>query len=438
MATKNDQKRAIMFIPHHSLLEQQSLSEWARGFEQITGCPPTEIALPAIELEGPTFPTEAHTMPGDLGGKTLADWVGETHALPGIQKVWGIFNVVYAFLEGAEDLMVTDQYGITLDNNACITNPVVQSLTDRLMEDALNEGLDGIALDLTDVYPQSGSNVTNQIQDTCFCKHCIQQFRNWDFDLRPDQFTGKKNPFRLVLKMTETGTDNIPIRTDWLEECQADRLVTFSQARQFITPEDANAMEDATFLLNYVDVRRHAVAQSAKRLTAMARERGKATAAILGESNLDLTTMTDLCTVHDEQVADEYWLPEVRVLLPSPSPTLCRFMASRATYGVNAFFEIFREGPSWLATRGPDFVIRQVALRKRRTMGVRLTRASVFTTSLSQEYAGFIGIPLRPEDFQELTRKVLERILAPVVPRETLRELTSALAAGGLPGTTEQ
>jgi len=432
----NPAKRSIMFLPHHSLLSMRPLGEWARIFEQLSGRPPTEVVLPAVELDGPTFPTEIEIL-DELDGKILGDWVGEARALPGIEKVWGTINATYPFLEGAEDLMVTDQFGITLDANVCIANPVIQELTDRLIADGLSQGLDGIALDITDIYPNSGSNVTNEIQDTCFCRHCTRQLAELGFDVRPDQFTGRKNPFRLVLKITETGTDNIPIRTEWLDERQAERLYEVSRAREFVRPDEATALSDAGLLLDYVDARRHAVARSVRRLAQVAKESGRATAVILGESNLDLTTMSDLATLHSEKAVDEYWLPEARVSLPTPAPTLCRFLTSRGTYNVNTYFETFTDGPVWLANRGPEFVIRQIAIRHRKTQGIRLTRGHALATNLSQEYAGFVGIPLTAEDFRETTRALLEKVLGPVVPRNQLMELTDVLAAGGLPGTTD-
>lgn len=428
-------KRAVMYIPHYSLLVDQPLREWAKTFETLSGHKPTEVALPAIMLEGPTFPSDVQTMPADLAFG-LHDWVSEARSM-GIQKVWGIFNATFGFLEGSEDLMVTDQYGLTLDNNACIANPVVQALADQLAVDALSAGVDGVAFDLTDIYPQSGSNVTNEVQNTCFCKHCVRRFQDHDYPLEPSQFTGKKNPFRLVLKVTNTGTDNIPIRTDWLNERHADRLVTFSRARQFITPEDRSAENDASLLLENVDVRRHVVAQSVHRLGEVTRQQGKQVAVILGESNVDMSTMSDLNTLLTEKAADEFWLPEVRVEVGETNLRACRFMAARATYGVNAFFESFKEASSWLSHRGPDFLVRQAALRLRRTGGVRLTRANVFAATLSEEYEGFIGIPMQQNDFRRLTATLLLKTLSPFVPTDQLHEIVNTLTAGGMPGVTD-
>jgi hypothetical protein len=69
--------------------------------------------------------------------------------------LWGSILMELGFLDN-EALWLMDQFGDSL-TQACLVNPVVQSIVGDLILELAETGVDGIVLDVTDAYPNSTS-----------------------------------------------------------------------------------------------------------------------------------------------------------------------------------------------------------------------------------------------------------------------------------------
>lgn len=425
------QKRAILHIPHTEMLALKPISEWIAAFksDKFARTNPTEIVLPAVGLGGPSFQSEVHPYPRYLeppkdeksGRYTrpfnlLPDWIQECRDINPEMRVWAFINPVYAFLDG-EYVRVQDQHGITLDDNMCITNSLIQKMTDVFVDELVAMGVDGVVFDLTDIYPQSGSNMVVGIQNTCFCSYCRDALEAEGFHEGPEIFVGNDNPFRLLLRVDEDGTAHIPVDLEW----PASHLLKVSLARGFIKEDNEKTQRDAELLLSYIQARSRVVAQSVKRLGQRAREQEKMTAVILGDKSLDLTTMTDMQTLQRYEAAGEFWTPEVdrKYVLQHQVP-VCVYLWSRATYSVNAFFETFEDANTILALRGAEEFLARLLARSKRLLGNTLAPANVFTAMLSDEFQGFVGIPLGEQDHISLVNLLSKRATGQILPPQIL------------------
>jgi hypothetical protein len=428
MATET--KRAILHIPHTEMLALKPIDEWIHTFEsdRFARTTPSEIVLPGVGLGGPTFKSQVHPYPHYLkpaedakSGKyvrpfdLLPEWVGQCRTIGPEMRVWALINPVYGFLDG-EYTRLLDQHGITLDDNMCITNTVIQEMTDTLIDEIVEMGVDGIVFDLTDIYPQSGSNMLVGLQNTCFCSYCLEALEAEGFREGPEMFVGPGNPFRLLLRIDEDGTSHIPVDLRW----PVAHLVKMSQARGFV---DANEVidQDAELLLSYIRARSRVVAQSVRRLGQRAREQEKATAVILGDKALDLTTMADIETLHRYEAVGEFWSPEVdREYALAHQVQVCAYLWSRATYAINAFFETFEKADTILAIQGVDAFLERLMTRSKRLLGNILAPGNVFTVRKAQEFQGFVGIPLGQKDHAGLVNLLSQRATGQILPPEVL------------------
>lgn len=424
-------KRALLHIPHTEMLALKPIDAWVQAFasEKFARTLPTEIILPAVGLGGPSFQSEIHPYPRYIEppkdtktGKhirsfeLLPDWIHQCRVINPEIRVWAFVNPVYAFLDG-EYTRLLDQHGITLDNNMCITNEVIQKMTDIFVDELVGMGIDGIVFDLTDIYPQSGSNMVVGIQNTCFCPYCLDALAAEGFKQGIDVFVGSQNPFRLVLRVDEDGTAHIPVNIEWTP----DHLVKYSLARGFVKDDNEQTQRDAKLLMSYIQARARVVAQSVKRLTRRATELEKKNAVILGDKNLDLTTMTDIRTLHSQGAADEFWSPEVeRKYVLEQNVQACVYLWSRATYSINAFFEVFEKANRLLALTGADQFLQLLLARSKRLLGNTLAPGNVFTAEMASEFKGYVGIPLSENDHAELVNALSKRATGQILPPEIL------------------
>lgn len=424
-------KRAILHIPHTEMLALKSIDEWVKAFEseKFARTTPTDIVLPAIGLGGPSFQSEVHPYPRYLEPpkdvKTgrhvrsfdlLPNWIQQCRDLNPEMRVWAFVNPVYAFLDG-EYTRLLDQHGITLDNNMCITNEVIQKMTDVFMSELVEMNVDGVVFDLTDIYPQSGSNMVTGLQNTCFCPYCLDALAAEGYHEGAELFVGSQNPFRLLLRVDEDGTSHIPVDLDW----PASHLLKMSLARGFVKEDNEQAQQDAKLLSSYIQARSRVVAQSVKRLAQQARKQEKMTAVILGDKDLDLTTMTDMKTLHRYEAVGEFWTPEVnRKYVLEQQVQACVYLWGRATYSINAFFETFEQANTILAIQGAENFLGRLLQRSKRLLGNTLAPGNVFTARLAAEFQGFVGIPLGENDHAELVNLLSKRATGQILPPQIL------------------
>lgn len=424
-------KRAILHIPHTEMLALKSIEEWIRTFESenFARTAPTEIVLPAVGLGGPSFQSEVHPYPRYLepprDPKTerytrpfdlLPNWIQQCRDLNPEMRVWAFINPVYAFLD-AEYTRLLDQHGITLDNNMCITNEVIQGMTDVFIDELALMDVDGIVFDLTDIYPQSGSNMVTGLQNTCFCPYCLDALTAEGYHEGAELFVGSQNPFRLLLRVDEDGTAHIPVDPEW----PAPHLIKMSLARGFIQEDNEQNQQDAKLLLSYIQARSRVAAQSVRRLGQKAREQEKLTAVILGDKKLDLTTMTDMQALQRHEAVGEFWTPEIdRQYVLQHKAQVCVYLWGRATYSVNAFFEMFEQANTMLALHGAEHFLGRLLQRAKRLLGNTLSPGNVFTARMASEFQGFVGIPLGEYDPAELVNLLSKRATGQILPPEIL------------------
>lgn len=413
-------KKAVLHIPDASLLELKPIEEWVRAFssEDFARTTPTEIALPAVGIGGPSYDSRVHPYHrlleynGDpdtgevLEGPNLPDWIQRTRELYPKMPIWAYVNPVFAFLD-TDHTRVVDQYGNTLDSNMCIANDTVHKLTDLLVDELLELGIDGVVFDLTDIYPQSGSNIVTGLQNTCFCSYCLDALAEEGYRQGPDPFMGPENPFRLLLKPSDTGTAHIPISSNWSPKF----LLQMSEARGFVELEDSRSLQDAKFLTSYLQARSQVVGRSVKRLGLRISDEGKKTAAILGDKLIDLSTMTDVNTLQQHEAVSEFWVPEVdRKNVLQHKTQVCAYLFPRSTYHINAFFESVENTMRFLALRGQEHLLMQMLERSRRLVGNGLSPGSALAASLADELQGFVGVPLAADDIEALVSLLFERV----------------------------
>ncbi|MCC6187636.1 MAG: hypothetical protein IT318_01270 [Anaerolineales bacterium] len=424
-------KRAILHVPHTEMFALKPIDAWVKTFseDRFSRTVPTEVVLPGVGLGGPSFQSEVHPYPAyleppkDAGGKytrpfnLLPDWIQQCRATKQDMVIWAFMNPVYAFLAG-DHTRVVDQHGITLDNNMCIANQLIQRMTDVFIDEIAAMGVDGFVFDLTDIYPQSGSNMLAKgTQNTCFCPFCLDALESEGFHEGAELFVGATNPFRLVLRVDSDGIAHIPIDLDW----PAAHLVKMSIARGFVTDGDEKLQQDAETLMSYVRARSRVVAQAIRRLGQRAREQQKRVAVILGDAQLDLTTMGEMKTIQRYEAADEFWAPQVdRKYVLQQKVNVCAYLWARGTYSVNAFFETFEQADTILALQGVNVFLERLLARSKRLLGNSLTPGNVFSVKMADEFQGFVGIPLGQTDHAELVNILSKRATGQILPPEVL------------------
>src|SRR5258706_14688926 len=168
-------KRALLHIPHSEMLAALSIKHWIERFENTARTRPTEVILPGVDYLGPTFDSKVYGFPTRLGqGNLLPNWVQQVRELLGnTVPIWASIIPQYPFLE-VETVMIQDQYNARL-GQACIANPTVQKITDVFLAKIAECGLAGVAFDLTDIYPNGGSESYKGFQNFCFCNYGLKQ-----------------------------------------------------------------------------------------------------------------------------------------------------------------------------------------------------------------------------------------------------------------------
>lgn len=426
-------KRAILHIPHSEMLVTHPFRYWVERFENTSRIRPTEIALPAVGYLGPSFASRVHGFPSTLKhGNLLADWVQQARDVLGADiPIWASIVPAYPFLE-VETVMITDQYGIRFDSQACIANPTVQKITDVFLAELIEIGIHGVAFDLTDIFPNSGSNViNNQIQNTCFCPHCLRQLESAGWKQRQRPFLGKGNISRFVLRLTPTGADHISPRHEWIRDTDAAALVQFSEARGFVD-ETSASIEDAEHILRYLAARGQVTANAVRRLGMPARAHGIKVAAMLGDANFDMTQCTDVASLFSAESASEFWLPSIdSETVQTKGIVAVQYLCGRGPYTLDAFFEQIGKADQSIASSGVEgFIARILRMSRIMLQANRLTAGAAFTVEWADEYSGFVGTPIGRDDAIMYIERLTSGTLGQIVPRKVIDQIIEQVKLG--------
>lgn len=413
--------RAILDIPYIDLLIDRPLSFWVKRFKEHSGYTPTEIVLPAVNHHGPIFKTDVAPMPGYMPPNLeMGQLIEEARREFPDVTVWALINMTLGFLGGIEELRVTDHLGINLDRNLCMVNEVVQKRVKRLINDIMNYDVDGITFDLTDIFPQSASNVVQgKIQNTCFCEYCLE-------GLEEEGWSEGKIPFvqrdiqRVALQATETGTSHITVDLHGPNPQQ--NLLMQSYARRFVDQEsDTTAERAAIEYLDYLKKRVKLTNRKLKELGDVVRSHGKRSAAITGDSLLDLTTMTDLVSLSEDDVVSEVWVGNSsrRTARKSNLPVVL-YLHGRATYIIQNFFELFYIAEDTIKLRGEAHFKNRLLHISRRLMGANVLDPANCNTIQDMDWLeGFVGFPLiNNDDLVRLLNSLLVRLDTEILPAD--------------------
>ena len=403
----HDTKRAVLHIPSSQMLVDHTAQDWIESFQNMSGRIPSEVVLPGIDFSGPCFESRISTKAVGLSaGNLLENWVKDVRDAIGNEKpVWMSIIPSMAFLEVAT-VMVKDQFGHAFDGNACIANLKVQRLISDLISEAMQFGISGVVVDATDAYPNSSSNILpGKLQNTCFCNSCIDQLRlsGWQKGAKPF-LSVHQNITRFGLQVTDTGTDHLDPRNEWVRDTDAQAMLNVSIARGFVNDDNSDVSE-VEQLLRYCSARSRVTAKSLRAILKVATDANLKTAVILGSEHFDFTQCTTLDTLCKEETASEYWLPSIdEGYAASSGVSALQYLAGRATYTINAFFEIVQglksdSNPQVQDLRAPQLLRRSYIASSANQLCVGATCAVEY----SPEYSGFIGIPLQPFHFDSYT-----------------------------------
>jgi hypothetical protein len=421
-------KRAVCYLNSGEMLRLFPVEHWLTRFQEFTRHTPTEVVLPAVGYIGPYYDSGVHPPPRTHDAKyLLPDWIRATREKLGDKvTIWASIIVECGFLDN-EALWLRNQYQDNLPQ-VCITNPITQEvLKDIMLEIISMGGIDGIVLDVVDVYPNTGTSGYVGITATCFCDHCVKALRDKGLKEPREAFVGDDGLIRFVLKITKAeGAAHIDPPQDWIDQRDARSLVTLSLAREFVSGDRSTLEAEATRLLKYFDARVKVTAESVRDAFAPARTNNIRTAVVLGSHAADLSQMVTLAALDRVKAADQYWLPDApdRLALPGEWSAL-QFLSHRSTYYVNNFFEHVEKAQE-RAMLGADTFLQILLQTSKKLMGNRLGAGPVYVVGKLPQYEGYVGVPLGADDHLTLVRRLASEVTGTVLPPELLEKFRIA------------
>ena len=226
--------------------------------------------------------------PSLSGEASLRHWIETADSeLSGVRK-WALIDLQLPAM--AEEMTsLRDQWNQPLDNSCLrIIIPQVQSMLGTIFGEIRQMGVDGIVLDISDIFPNStGSryparktkttSVRQPLQNTCFCQDCLKALERNGWSGGVDPFTSiDGNISRFVLQPSAKplgGVDPNTVEDSWLESLNGDRLVEYANFRGFVevntSEEREKAIKDAVKLIRYMTARAKVTAQALKALGAI-------------------------------------------------------------------------------------------------------------------------------------------------------------------------
>jgi hypothetical protein len=417
-------KRAVCYIPSGYALNQFPVKHWIQRFSNYTRRRPNEIVLPAIGFVGPSYDSAIHPFPTTYGRNyLLTEWIREARAELGDKAtIWASIILECGFLDN-EAIWIRNQY---LDDTPqiCVTNPVGQDvLRDFIAEILALGGVDGIVLDATDCYPNSGSSGYAGISAHCFCEHCMREMSLNGFKESRDSFVGADSFLRLVLRLTDTGTSHIDPPQQWIDQLDAKSLVAFSTARQFVSGDASDLEREATRLLKYFGARVKTTAQALNSILACCDQTNTRTAVVIGSASADLSQMVTLDALDHAKAASEYWLPDAPTKESIPGDWLAlQFLSSRSTYSINAFFEFVEKAQERMLMMGEQRFLKSLHQLSQRLMGNKIGAGSAYIVEKLPQFAGFVGIPLSTDDHLAIIKRLATEVTGTVLPPEVLEQ----------------
>jgi hypothetical protein len=414
-------KRSICYIPSGEMLRFKPVSYWLGRFPDFTRRSATEVVLPAVGYSGPLFESRVQPVPPTYRGQDLLpQWVREARDLLGeAGTVWGNFIVEGGFLDNPA-LWQRNQYDQDM-SQVCITHPAVRGVMHELISEAIETGLDGIVLDVTDAYPNAGSDAYQGISAHCFCGYCFEAMRLKGLREPREAFIGDDSILRLVLRVDSDGTSHIDPPQTWIDQRDSSALVALSLARRFVEGDRQDLESQAMRLLAYLRARVAVTADSIRAVLAPCRDANKRTAVVLGSADCDWAQMVTLEAACEAASADEYWLPDPPGPRVDKGVQLVQFLAGRSTYSLNSFFDAVETAGSKMILMGMNDFLALLMSVSKRLMNNRLSPGAAYIVENHlPEFAGFAGVPLGQQDHLDIIERLTEEVTGVVLPTELL------------------
>ncbi|MFE5210982.1 hypothetical protein [Streptomyces sp. NPDC056600] len=350
----------VLDIPSLSVLRYKSPAVLLKEFKDTWGVDPKAVALPVSEADGLLYEVEG------LRGVPLS-----SHAQPS-QSLKGFEDVVEEFLTARKDIILTfcpsmgyipgeglqicDISGVT-SPQPCIANPrstevlgaILGTGIDIVQEVASRKpgyGLQGVALDVTDLWGMSGE--VGRVEASCFCTACTQHFADTTPELLKN-FKTFPNPWSLLLRPTPTGID---FSSEVPPGITPEEIVGIARQRnyieQFPKSEQNELLEYANLLLRYMRGR-HALTLGAigalfDYATQELEEKFTRILIMEGEtygwtSGIWLEELDNDFHNEENRSYDELWLNVTPGYLPRSVPYRA-YMWRRSRYTINNFFHL--------------------------------------------------------------------------------------------------
>lgn len=433
--------RAINYIPAIDCLIYSDVAHWINLFETRSNHTPTDIVFPAFVDTGSSYNSTFSSISPRLGDQnTLGHWANEARDKIPTITTWALIIPTLSNLVN-DFVALRDQWEQSMED-CCIVNPRVQQMLGSIFKEVRELNVDGVVLDITDVYPNSTSgrypqmkNNTRPLQNTCFCSSCREALnREAKWTLGGDPFSTAdiaKNPFRYVLRPSDRGATPIDVRDNWIDKLDVAKLVEFSTVRGFVDATENEDPQDALKLLRYLSARGKVTAIALKRICDLASENGLRTAIHLGSANYDMSQHTNLSLLLKENCADEYWAFsfENHHLQKKGGSVLLRFLADRGAYYFNSMFnliEVLSTLSSSLADESSEYVNHLIGYGSTLNSRNKLNLGQCAQVPLIEGLDGFVGIPFGKEEFNFLiTRKASDGTLSETHKTEILGKIQS-------------
>jgi hypothetical protein len=416
--SSSTKKRAICFIPSGEMLRFNSVKHWLERFADISQRSATEVVLPAVGFSGPLYESKVHPFPHTFKqANLLPTWVKDARqSLPEGAPVWATILVDCGFLAN-EAIWLRNQYDETLPQ-MCIVNPVSGQVLRDFIEEIIGIGVDGIVLDLTDAFPNSGSSGYKGIISHCFCYYCMNGLRQKGFSEPKESFVGDSSLLRLVVRNDDDGSPHIDPTQDWIDQRNSSALVTLALAREFVQGDRTELEAEAARLLKYFKSRGELIAETVRSITCTCKDANKRAALLLGSAAADLTQLVTLQALDSAKSADEYWLPDAPSREQSPGEwQTVQFLATNSTYFFNAFFELIEDANGYATRHGVAEMLKALQFKSKRLGANKMFPGAAYVVDKLDQYTGFVGVPLGREDHLQIIERLTTEITGSVLPQ---------------------
>nr|VFK36779.1 MAG: hypothetical protein BECKSD772F_GA0070984_100528 [Candidatus Kentron sp. SD]VFK40393.1 MAG: hypothetical protein BECKSD772E_GA0070983_100628 [Candidatus Kentron sp. SD]VFK78336.1 MAG: hypothetical protein BECKSD772D_GA0070982_101212 [Candidatus Kentron sp. SD] len=347
----------VAFIPDLRVLEFLTPKECIDAFQQDWGDADTQqaVCLPLIGIDGVAFPNElcGATM---VRAKTGSDRAPAKKSLGQIASEFaGMGAKLYLYVcPSMEFLQIEACHVLDIRNSGSPSACVHKEKTQEIMKYLIGAGLDhvqealgeheariqGLAIDITDLWGMGGKD--EKLYPTCFCEECRAYLEEQGVAL--EQFETYPNPWNLALEVSDSGISYM----DNLSRDESPASIRGKSAlRGFGAAfgSEAEKLGAADALMKYM-VARHGMVEAflssifeeAKVYPSENEERSLRKIAVCEGGDYDWTAGVFPPSLSGK-IIDELWLDPADKLPSIPLPHKM-FMWRRATYFLNAFFEM--------------------------------------------------------------------------------------------------